>query len=360
MTGAGAAALMALLAADPGASAGEGSVPAREVVDMAGRRVAVPGAARRIACLEVLCYEKLFLLGASDRIAMMISTDAPWMRRTNPAVAGIQQLGADPSAEELLRQRVDVVFRTYGYPAPGKIELLAGLGIPVLVSQAVGANPPADAEAFVESRKRMLRLFAEVLGPEYSARAEEWCAYHDRLVALVRSRVDAIPRDKRARLYCVRGPRATDTQGLSSATYWYGILAGADMVVKNSRLTGKGELAIEEILKWDPEVIHVGRQYSADVVLKDPRWASVSAVRAGRVREMPEGVFYWDGSTEGVLSMLYTAKELYPALFQDVDLKRELREYYARFYRYSLSDDELELMLQGKGPDGRRNNEHRN
>ncbi len=327
---------------------------------MAGQEVRVPKDVRHIACLEVLCYEKLFLLGASDRIVMMIKTNPPWMRQTNPAVDSIQQLASNPNTEELLRQSVDVVFRTYGYPAPGKIETLARMGVPVLVSQIMGTEKINSIEAFVESRKRMLRLFGQVLGPQYAARAEEWCVYHDKMVALVRSRTDRIPPEKRVRLYNVRGPGATHTNGLASHIFWYGEIAGAEMVVKHHRFAGNGEVSMEEILKWDPQVINISRMYSADLVTKDPRWAQVAAVRAGRVRELPEGVFYSDGSTEGVLLMLFLAKELYPELFPDLDLKREFRNYYAQFYRYTLSDRELELMLQGKGPNGLRYNDMRN
>lgn len=345
--------LILLLGLDAAAWAAE-----RTVVDMAGRALRVSGEVRRIGCLEVLCYEKLFLLGAGDRVVMMTRTNAPWMRATNPALDRIRQLAANPGTEELLRERVDVAFRTFGYPDARKVEQLAALGIPVLVSQPVGRIESADA--FVESRKRMLRLFGQVLGPPHAARAEEWCAYHDRMVAHVRARTERIPPAKRVRLFHVRGPAATQTQGLNSNTYWYGELAGADMVVKQHAPLGKGAIALEEILRWNPEVINVGRFYSADLVTRDPRWSRVDAVRNGRVRELPAGVFYWDGSTEGVLLMLYLAKELYPELFPDLDLKREIRDYYARFYRYALSERELELMLAGKGPDGRRRNDMNN
>ncbi|EXJ15814.1 ABC transporter substrate-binding protein [Imhoffiella purpurea] len=334
--------------------------PTRLVVDMAGQTVAVPQRVERIGCLEVLCYEKLFLLGAADRIAMMTRTDAPWMRRTNPALGRIQQLASDPVIEELLRRRLDVVFHTTGYPEAGKIARLAVMGIPTLVSQTMGRDHPEDIDAFVASRDRMLRLFATVLGPDYAARAEDWCDYHHRMVEMVRARTERIPPAERVRLFHVRGPAATDTQGLGSNTYWYGEIAGADMIVRHSPLIGKGTLSLEEILKWDPQVVNVGRFYSADLVTRDPRWVRVTAVREGRVRELPEGVFYWDGSTEGVLLMLYLAKELYPERFADLDLRAEIRGYYARFYRYALSDTELDLMLQGKGPDGRRRNRMRN
>lgn len=339
-------------------AAGPAVAGTHRVVDMAGREVAVPDAVRRIGCLEVLCYEKLFLLGASERIVLMTRTNAPWMRQTNPAQATIRQLAADPEGEEILAQRVDVVFRTFGYPAAGKLERLAALGVPVLAAQPVGRL--ASAEAFIESRKRMLRLYAAVLGGPYPARAEAWCAWHDRQVALVRARLADLPRAQRVRLFHVRGPGATQTQGVGSNTYWYGELAGAAMVVGDNPLQGKGPVALEDILRWNPQVITIGRHYPASLVSADPRWANIAAVRHGRVIELPEGVFYWDGSTEGVLLMLFLAKTLYPERFADLDLRHEITDYYRRFYRYALSPRELELMLAGRGPDGERRNEMNN
>jgi len=354
------AALAVVLLAVAQMASAQGAGALRTVTDMSGRAVPLPAQVRRIGCLEVLCYEKLFLLGASDRIAMMVQTNAPWMETTNPAMRRIQKIGSEPNVEELLREKVDVVFRTFGYPAPAKIDLLARMGIPIVVSQTMSATKIDSIDAFVESRKRMLRLFAAVLGPEYSERAEQWCAYHDRMVAMVRARTETIAPSQRVRLFHVRGPQATHTQGLASNTYWYGVIAGADMVIKDTPLVGRGDVSMEEILRWNPQVINIGRFYSADLVNKDPRWAQISAVRTHRVHELPEGVFYWDGSTEGVLLMLYIAKELYPERFTDLDLRHEFRDYYQRFYRYTMSDHELDLMLAGKGPDGLRRNDMNN
>lgn len=351
---------LSIAAAGGEAAAQPATGPGRTVVDMAGRTVRLPGDIRHIACLEVLCYEKLYLLGASDRIAMMIHTNAPWMLQTNPAVTSIQQLSSNPNTEELLRQQVDVVFRTYGYPNPAKVDLLARTGVPVLVSQMMGTDRIDSIDAFVASRDRMMRLYGQVLGGNYAKRAESWCDWHDRKVAWVLSRTRDIPPEKRVRLFHVRGPTSNHTQGQNSNTYWYGEIAGADMVIRHHPMAGKGDISMEEILKWDPQVVNIGRFYSADLVNKDPRWAQVSAVRDHRVRELPEGVFYWDGSTEGVLYMLYLAKELYPERFPDLDLRKEIRAYYARFYRYHLSESELDQMLQGKGPDGRRRNDMNN
>jgi iron complex transport system substrate-binding protein len=103
-------------------------------------------------------------------------------------------------------------------------------------------------------------------------------------------------------------------------------------------------------------VIFVGRQYSPELVLKDPRWQRVAAVRNGRVYVVPDGVFFWDSSSEGILLLQYLAGKLHPELFPDLDLGKEVRDYYARFYRYHLNGRELDLLLAGQGPDGQRRN----
>jgi iron complex transport system substrate-binding protein len=355
------AAFLVLLAANE--SAAESM---RVVVDMAGNPTLIPTEARKIACLEVLCYEKIFLLGAADRIEMMTRTNAPWMPVTNLDVTRIQKLSSEPNIEELLRRRVDVAFRTLHYPSSRTIEYLTAAGVPVLVSQPVGRPSGAHAlEEFIESRKRMLRLFARVLGPEFEPRAEAWCDYFDSKVAYVRARTRDIPEDSRIRLYHVRGPAVTRTHGARSwgQTYWYGVLAGARMVIENEESPfagGFADVSLEALLAWNPQVINVGRLYSARMIMEDPRLARIEAVRTGRVYELPEGVFYWDGSTEGILLMLYLAKQLYPERFPDLDLRQEIREYYARFYRHALSEGEIDLMLAGKGPDGRRVNDMNN
>lgn len=326
---------------------------AREVVDMAGRQVTVPDRVTRIACLEVLCYQKLFLLGVSDRITEMTMTTAPWMEFTNPRVAAIPKITTDPNFEDLLVQKVDVAF--FSYNAQQTTAKLESLGIPGLVSQPL-ANRVATAEGFLEENKRALRLFAQVVGGDAVQRAEDWCAWLDQRVARITAVTRAIPPGQRLKLYYLRGPQALTTQGIGSATYWFGQLAGADMVVRDQSWMGKGPVSMEDLLRWNPDTVIVGRQYSTDLALKDPRWTDIAAVRQGRVYPTPEGAFYWDGGVESVLLMEFIAKRLYPERFPDLDLSAELREFYARFYGVALTPAQAELLLQGRSPDGSRTN----
>lgn len=324
---------------------------ARVVVDMAGRSVEVPDRVERVGCLEILCYPRMFMLGVDDKIALMGRTAAPWMAATNPRLASIPSYLGDFSIEEVAAKRVQVALIRYN---PDQVlPLFKAAGIPALVSQPYPSDP-ASAEEYVRDLKRMVTMVAEVVGAE--DRAREWTDYVDQRIAFVTGRVATIPPEKRLRAYYMRGPGALSTQGRNGYTYWAGTLAGADMVVGRAAVMSKGDITMENMVLWDPEYVFVGRQYPLETILSDPRWRDVSAVRNGRVVSTPEGVFYWDGGPEQILSIQFTASTLYPELFRDFDMATEIRNYYRRWYGTELSAEDAAKLLSGRGPDGSRFN----
>lgn len=325
---------------------------ARPVTDMAGHTVEIPDRVARVACLEVLCYPRMLMLGAEDRVVQMYHTAAPWMHVTNPRMDSIAKFSGDPNIEDLLTRQVDVAF--FRYTPEQTVSRLRGAGIPALLSQPATATE--SAQDFLDQTKQMVRLFGAVLGGEPERRAEEWCAYFDDRVRFVRQRVATIAAARRVSVYYVRGPQALSTQGRNGYTTWAGEIAGARMVVRDAAMADKGVVAMEDVLRWNPQVVLVGRQYPLEVVTADPRWQDIAAVRSGRVIAVPNGVFYWDGGPESVLLIQFMAKLLYPDLFADFDMAAEVKAYYARFYRTALSDADVANLLDGRSPDGSRAN----
>ncbi|WP_316675628.1 ABC transporter substrate-binding protein [uncultured Tolumonas sp.] len=325
------------------------------ITDLAGHKISVPNQPNHIACLEVLCYQKLFMLGESPRISQMVMTNAPWMEITNPAVKKIPKVIGEANIEELLARKTELIF--YRYNAEQVAAMYARAGIPALYSQPL-TKQSETAEEFLEGQRQAIRLFANALNTQQAhEKAEAWIKYHDDKVAFVKSSLSNLPTKEKLRVYYLRGPDALSTQGRGSNTFWYGELAGADMVTKRQgAMMGKGAITMEDMIRLDPQVIFVGRQYPVSLVTTDPRWQQISAVKHHRVYAMPDGVFFWDGGLEGVLLMEYEAKTLYPKLFNDLDLKTEFRDFYQRFYHYALSDAESEKLLSGVSPAGTRIN----
>jgi iron complex transport system substrate-binding protein len=126
-------------------------------------------------------------------------------------------------------------------------------------------------------------------------------------------------------------------------------MAGGEMITKDLPRNDP-TASMEDVLSANPEIIFVGRQYPTSIVLNNAAWRDVQAVKKNKVYALPGGVFFWDGSTEGVLMMEYMAKKFYPSLFQDLDMTKEVRNYFAHFYHYNLSDLQVTQYLQGVTP----------
>ena len=335
------------------------STPAGEnrrlVIDMADRTVSVPQHVHRVACFEILCYEKFLLLGGSGRVAERNRNDPPWISTINPNAEHVPKIvGNVPNREELLKDGIDVVFLRYdGLQLRG----LASAGIPAVVSQPPLQTHFRDATAFGDAQKRMVRLFAQIIGGDAERRAEEWCAYFDERIGYLMARTAEIPEAQRPKAYYIRGPGAATTQGPHSDTYWYGVIGGADMIVKNLQLNGQGPMSMEEIVNLDPDFIFVGRQFAPELVTNDAKWRGISAVKNRDVIPLPQGMFnYWDGSTESFLLAELIAKTLYPDRFTELDMGAEVMRYFKRFYNFDFTEDGISKFLRGLTPAGIRRN----
>jgi iron complex transport system substrate-binding protein len=338
---------MSIVAAISSAAAGN-TETRRIVTDPAGRQVSIPATVERVACLTGACYEKVFLLGQADKIVARVATFPPWMAQTNPKARDIPT-SSNPTIEDLMKRRVQVAF---SFDRPQQLAALAVGGITAVVPAApVTGEDPA---AFVQAVRREVRFYGTVLGAE--AAAEAWCDYYDRRLAAIAQRIATVSIQERPRVYYLRGPDALTTHGRESNIRWYGEMAGGNMALARRAHSGITRLNIEDIVLENPQVIFVGRQYSLNLVTWDPRWKDIDAVKNGRVYAIPDGVFFWDSSSEGILLLEYMAKILHPALFADLDVAAEVKGYFSTFYHYKLSDSELDNLLLGNGPDGKRIN----
>ena len=81
---------------------------------------------------------------------------------------------------------------------------------------------------------------------------------------------------------------------------------------------GLAIVSIEQVLLWNPDVIvTIDRDFAANVH-SDPAWASVAAVRAGRVHLSPKLPFGWvdfPPSVNRLIGLWWLAKILYPEQF---------------------------------------------
>ncbi len=193
-----------------------------------------------------------------------------------------------------------------------------------------------------------IQFLGDLLGAEEQARSLS--EYYNRVMTTVTSRVESIPDDQRARVYYAEGPKGLQTDPKGSSHSELVELAGGINVADCQVLPGMGmtPVSMEQVTKWNPDVIIVGDPGFYSAIWNDPLWQDIPAVKNHRVFLVPQSPFTWFDRPPGVnriIGIPWTAKVFYPDLFADMDLVELTREFYSKFYHYDLTESEVNSLL---------------
>ena len=106
------------------------------------------------------------------------------------------------------------------------------------------------------------------------------------------------------------------------------------------------DVSLEEMIKWDPEVIYIPTfaQYSLEDILNDPAWGSIKAIRDKRVFVFPSTLEPWDYPTPSTaMGLTWLLHNLYPERYSLDQVIADAKEYYQLVYGQSFSAEQLGL-----------------
>ncbi len=115
---------------------------------------------------------------------------------------------------------------------------------------------------------------------------------------------------------------------------------------------GMAPVSFEQVLLWNPDVILVASDPAEESnvyeqITTGSRWADISAVKTGRVYQIPRGPFDWfdrPASISCILGVKWLGNLLYPELYP-CDMEAEVRDFYRLFLHIDLTDAQLERLL---------------
>jgi iron complex transport system substrate-binding protein len=328
--------LCLVLAAAPSAFS---AAAERLVTDMAGRAVKVPDKIARVATIGPVpvLTSFVFALGEAATIVNNLPRNLGGPRwrfqyvvAPHMATQPIIQSGEGPSIEGVAQLAPDVVL-TMDRPT---IDLVERTRTPAIY---LAWREPDDVKA-------AMRLLGTLY--EKPDAAEAYCRYFDEALARVNSRTGVLPDNQRPRVLYANLKRLTQPHRIAE---WWIAKAGGRSVTDDGRTNEAFNFSIEQVLQWDPEVIIVSAAHEVADAYADARLASVSAIKNRRVYAVPMGAHVWGNRTaEQPLTILWAAKALHPELFKDVAIANEVRSFYANFFKSELSDDDVDVMLEGR------------
>lgn len=193
-----------------------------------------------------------------------------------------------------------------------------------------------------------IKFLGILLGEEQQAASLS--EFYNRVLTKVTSRVSSIPDSQKVRVYYAEGPKGLQTDPTGSPHAELIDLAGGINIADCAITPGNGRTAVsvEQVTKWNPDVIIVGDPGFYKTIYNDTLWQPIPAVKNHRVYLVPQSPFTWFDRPPGVnriIGIPWTAKVLYPEKFSDIDLPALTREFYSKFYHYNLSDSEVNNLL---------------
>lgn len=325
-----------------------GQVPAtRLLTDAAGRVVSLPAVVKRVADPWHANNAMVLMLGGADKLVATTiqARRQPWLRRLYPRIATVPaafNAAGEANIETLIGARPDVILMAYDGSPPKWLDTIEAYHIPVVLM-------PNTSLAGLETTAR---LTGEALGESESRVAAEYIRYFDGNIRRVRQITDRLSPSERPKVLHTSSAGILTVDGRGTLIDdWINITGG----VNAADIGGNGRpVSLEQIAAWNPDVIIVGtapNQRSREAILADPRWSGIKAVRSGRVYVNPSGAYLWDRhSAEAALQVLWAAKVLHPKKFAGLDVNRETKLFYSRFFHYNLTDAELSSIMNATPP----------
>ncbi len=108
---------------------------------------------------------------------------------------------------------------------------------------------------------------------------------------------------------------------------------------------------MEQVYKWNPDIVLVTNftpVLPADIYAnKYNDWSHVKAVANKQVYKLPLGIYRsYTPSADTPMTLLWMAKTVYPELFADIDLTKEVKTYYEKLYGIRLTDAQVSGMFE--------------
>lgn len=316
------------------------------VTDQRGKTVVLPAPVQRIATIPIPAASMLVATdGNAGRLAAMHPSSMAAARegllsKLYPALLGtrtdiIRGGQFQPNLETLLALRTDLVFQW----ADRGSELTAPMEAAGLRVLGMTYGTQADLEG------AFAMMGAALAKPDKARQINEaFAAKRSQLQAVLKELTE---RERPKVLYLLRHVGGLRVAGAGSYMDFAIRLAGG----RNAAVGVKGsgvQVNFEQVVAWAPEVVLIGGfdEASPALLLHEPKWAAVPAVRETRVYKMPLGGYRWDPpSQESALGWTWLAKLLHPTRVRS-DLRAEIRALYKMLYDAPVDHAAMDAILR--------------
>lgn len=316
-----------------------------QITDMLGRTVYVSPDINRVASLSNSVTVQIYMLAPDKLMGWDSNRTKEQNKYLKTKYQNLPVLGGgkkDANYETFISMSPDLVFVGHGTTVDDVNDMQNKLGtIPLL--DVEGDNNLTDIDSSIT-------FIGKTMGTE--DKANQLVSFHQEMLKEVTEKTSSIPESKKKRVYYARDSTGLMTNPSGSAHTQLIEICGGTNVAKVPVTKGSVGASMEQILKWNPDVIIASDPIFYSNVYSDPLWQNVKAVKDKQVYLVPNSPFNWFENPPGantILGIAWTAKVLYPDKFNDLNLIKLTKDFYTDFYHYNLTDDEAKSIITSSG-----------
>ena len=327
------------------------NINAKTVTDLTGKKVTIKDNPTRIAIVPIPWASLTYLVdGDSSKIIGMNPSSkeaydisilkdlAPNMKKVNTAFVDSD---FNINYEELALLKPDIVI-VWDFQNDA-IEKLAKLKIPAV----------AIKYGTLENVQEGIKLLGDILNRQ--EKAQKLINYHKDTNKYLASKTKKLENIKRKKILYLINPQLTVSSG-NSVTNIMIDMAGGENVAKDITTGGSwSKVTMEQIIKWNPDIIilsNFDKFLPEDIYnnkFEGQDWSKISAVKNKKVFKAPIGIYRWDApSAETPLMIKWIAKVATPEVFNDYNIRKDIKDFYLEFFNYRLTDEQLNFILNSK------------
>lgn len=322
-----------------------GAAWADTFTDAGGRTITIPDKVDRVVAAgppaEVLIYmlapEKLagWVRPKSDTDKDLLMTKTANL----PVLGRLTGTGGEANIAAIRKAKPDLIIDV-GDVGPSYVALADKVqketGIPYVLIDGHFANT-----------QNALRQIGDLL--DVTDRADKLATYADQRFDELSTALDLVPKNSRTRIYYGRGADGLETGAAGAINMEFIDMLGAVNVAADAGKGGLTKVSVKQVAAWNPDIVILEDPAAFAAVGKDPAWASIKAVKAGKVYRAPDKPFGWldsPPSANRLMGLIWLEGILYPKQF-DSDVPAKARDFYDEFYQVDLWDEELNELFEG-------------
>lgn len=326
----------------------------RNITDMLGRNVEIPETINKVVATSPSMGTVLYMIAPDKLVARNFDLNddekayVPSKYQELPYVGGWYGT-KEGSYEEFISLNPDVVIESVDVGTHGNLSTINERQEKFGKIPVVAVNDTSHVEKVDDT----VLFIGELVGEKDNA--QKLVDFNDKYLDEVHKKSANLSDSNKKTVYYAEGKEGLKTNPSGSVhTQLIDLVGGKNVADTGDQgnATMGVEVSIEQVMKWNPDVIITTEQDFYDNVYNDSNWANINAVKNHEVYLSPQSPFKWFDRPVGanmIIGVPWTAKVIYPDQYSDINMVSATKEFYSNFYHFDLSDDQAKEILLKSG-----------